>query len=417
VIVTVELARRLIDSGVPSADIEAALLLALERGLPLHEAIAEHAPELLAVVEQQLTREDLPGVYTVRPAPELCSGLPSGMCQRLMAVPIHRDQRSGRVDVAAVDALDPHIGSEFSFHLGAPVRVLSAPREAVVSALDNLAKAFRRSQVPRPRSSLPPARGREPGVRSDAPIPLVRRSMLPPADLQVRRASQRPPAEAPVRRGTKPGVGSGSMHAAVAQQQNGLEPALASLRSKPPPADLAPLVAGASEATVQEEQLTVSLADSDAPTVKEELEAAKTPERVVEILKHALRPALSIVFTVKNASFEARAASPELEASAVERKLTLLSHQPSVLETALKSGFYLGPIPNTPNHRELRDALPADGQAEVYATLVTVAERPSLIWLLAGFERSLDLTRRADEIALAAGRALTRILRSRKRGG
>jgi hypothetical protein len=39
-----------------------------------------------------------------------------------------------------------------------------------------------------------------------------------------------------------------------------------------------------------------------------------------------------------------------------------------------------------------------------------------LVWLLAGFEQSLDLTRRADEIALVAGRALGRILRSRKRG-
>jgi hypothetical protein len=94
----------------------------------------------------------------------------------------------------------------------------------------------------------------------------------------------------------------------------------------------------------------------------------------------------------------------------------LLSHQPSVLETAVKSGFYLGPIPNTPNHRELRDALPPDAANEVYVTVITVSDRPSLVWLIAGFEQSLDLTRRADEIALATGRALARILRERKRG-
>src|SRR5205085_1847609 len=83
-------------------------------------------------------------------------------------------------------------------------------------------------------------------------------------------------------------------------------------------------------------------------------------------------------------------------------------HQPSVLETAVKSGFYLGPIPNTPNHRELRDALTPDSVNEVYVTVVTVSDRPSLVWLIAGFEQSLDLTRRADEIALLAGRALAR---------
>jgi hypothetical protein len=49
--------------------------------------------------------------------------------------------------------------------------------------------------------------------------------------------------------------------------------------------------------------------------------------------------------------------------------------------------------------------------------VITVSDRPSLVWLIAGFERSLDLTRRADEVALAAGRALARILRDRKRGG
>ena len=53
---------------------------------------------------------------------------------------------------------------------------------------------------------------------------------------------------------------------------------------------------------------------------------------------------------------------------------------------------------------------------EIYVTVVSVSDRPSLVWLIAGFEQSRDLTRRADEIALVAGRALARILRDRKRG-
>jgi hypothetical protein len=154
-----------------------------------------------------------------------------------------------------------------------------------------------------------------------------------------------------------------------------------------------------------------------SPTTRELLEEATSPERVLDLLRDCLAPAASIVFTVKNASFDGRVGSPSVEARADVKKLSLLSHQPSVLETAIKAGFYLGPVPNTPNHRELRDALPPDAAHEVYVTVVTVSDRPSLVWLLAGFEQSLDLTRRADEMALVAGRALGRILRQRKRGG
>jgi hypothetical protein len=187
-----------------------------------------------------------------------------------------------------------------------------------------------------------------------------------------------------------------------------------SWRSKPPPLDL---VAGV-PATQPERAPSVPPPEPASPlSPREKLEAASTPEAVLEVLRDCLAPAASIVFAVKNASFDGRVASPSVEARAKPKELSLLSHQPSVLETAVKSGFYLGPVPNTPNHRELRDALPLDAVHEVYVTVVTVSDRPSLVWLLAGFEQSLDLTRRADEIALVAGRALARILRQRKRSG
>jgi hypothetical protein len=160
-----------------------------------------------------------------------------------------------------------------------------------------------------------------------------------------------------------------------------------------------------------------AVAAPPALTARERLEQASAPEVVLEVLRDCLAPAASIVFAVKNASFDARVASSAVEARAQVKQISLLSHQPSVLETAVKSGFYLGPVPNTPNHRELRDALPPDAVNEVYVTVITVSDRPSLVWLLAGFEQSLDLTRRADEIALVAGRVLARILRERKRGG
>jgi hypothetical protein len=183
-----------------------------------------------------------------------------------------------------------------------------------------------------------------------------------------------------------------------------------SWRSKPPPVDL---IAGVSDAATERESLPPP--SVVARSARDALEEATTPEGVLSALRDGLAPAVSIVFAVKNASFDGRVASASIESRSPAKQISLLSHQPSVLETAVKSGFYLGPVPNTPNHRELRDALPADAVNEVYVTVITVNDRVSLVWLIAGFEQSLDLTRRADELALVAGRALTRILRDRKR--
>lgn len=392
---TVELARRLIDSGVPLADIEAALLVVVVQGVTLSEALSERDPGLLSRVDQELQRSELPSVLTVRASPDLYARLPEGMCRRLLAVPVHVDPRTGRVDVAAVEPLDPHLAQEFGFHLDQPIRILHASYEAVSAALDRLQQ---RTKV----SALPPGRAEgalgsdapiplikvEPAARSDAPIPLVRRSMVP-----------RAPSAVPAARSVPPG--------AVAEAQS----AALSWRSRPPPVDL---VAGVT-ADDRIERESLPPPSMVARSAREALEEANSPEAVLLALRDGLAPAYSIVFAVKNASFDGRIASAAIERHRPAKEISLLSHQPSVLETAVKSGFYLGPIPNTPNHRELRDALPADSANEVYVTVVTVSDRPSLVWLIAGFEQSLDLTRRADEIALVAGRALARILRDRKR--
>jgi hypothetical protein len=394
--VTVELARRLIESGVPLADIEAALLSVVERGLPLSEALARQDPALLARVEQELNRSELPSVLTVRASPELYARLPDGMCRRLLAVPVHVDPRTGRVDIAAVEPLDPHIAQEFGYQLDQPVRVLHASREAVSGALDKLQQRTKVSVLPpgRPAEALGsdapiPLVKVDSGARSDAPIPLVRRSLVP-----VRPGRSLPPGALPED-----------------------ESVAASWRSRPPPVDL--VVGARAEAARVEPVRSEPVQRSSLPpppTVRERLELAAAPEQVLELLRDALAPAPSIIFAVKSASFDGRVATEAVERRVPAKQLSLLAHQPSVLETAVKSGFYLGPIPNTPNHRELRDALPPDAANEVYVTVVTVEGRPSLVWLIAGFEQSLDLTRRADEIALAAGRALARILRDRKRG-
>jgi Type II secretion system (T2SS), protein E, N-terminal domain len=409
--VTVELARRLVERGMLLSELEAALLLVVVHGIPLSDALVEVNPSLLSSVQRELEQAELLSVPTVSVAPELYARLPAGMCRRLSAVPVQVDPRSGRVDIAAVQPLDPHVAREFAYHLDQPVRVLRAPREGVRAALTSLQQTEKVSarssrgasslgseapiplvRVDKGRSEAPIPLVRVDKGRSEAPIPLLRRSMLA-------QRSRSGPA----------GGWSGAPEPLAEVAGAG-----ASWRPKPPPADL--LASADAEAARLEAALPAQAELADARSARERLELASSPEAVLEVLQGALSPAECIVFAVKSASFDGRVASPAVDQRVPAKSLSLLARQPSVLESALESGFYLGPVPNTPNHRELRDALTSEGARDVYVTVVTVSERPSLVWLIAGFEQSLDLTRRADEIAAAAGRALARILRERKRG-
>src|SRR3954462_10139014 len=120
------------------ARVEVALFEAVHRGVSLTQAVNELYPELVELLERALDRSDFPAIHTVRPLADLVRALPVGMCERLLSLPVHRDSRSDRVDVASVDALDGHVANEFAFHLGVPIRVLRAPFTEVVTALEGL---------------------------------------------------------------------------------------------------------------------------------------------------------------------------------------------------------------------------------------------------------------------------------------
>ncbi|HTA89131.1 MAG TPA: hypothetical protein VK745_06135, partial [Polyangiaceae bacterium] len=133
-----ELARRLIHSGAETAKVEAALFAAVDRRISLTQAVNELYPDLVELLERALDRSDFPAIHTVRALPDVVRRLPLGMCERLLALPVHRDARSDRIDVAAVDVLDAHVAKEFAFHLRVPVRVLRAPFTELVAALEGL---------------------------------------------------------------------------------------------------------------------------------------------------------------------------------------------------------------------------------------------------------------------------------------
>jgi hypothetical protein len=110
-----ELARRLIHSGAAPAQVEAALFEAVSRGVSLTQTVNDLYPELVELLERALDRADFPAIHSVRPLTDLVRSLPPGLCERLLALPVHRDARGERIDVAAVDVLDAHVASEFAF--------------------------------------------------------------------------------------------------------------------------------------------------------------------------------------------------------------------------------------------------------------------------------------------------------------
>jgi hypothetical protein len=361
--VSIELARRLLGSGAPIGCIDAALAAEVGGHEPFVTALLDRFPELTALVERELERSGAAEIHVVRGSTELASRLPAGMCERLLAVPVFRDPETGRVDVAAVDVLNSHVAVEFAYQLGTKVRVLRASLVAIRSALSGLeagAAASVRSKAPSRRlSGAPHVETRIPPRPSDPPIPLVR-----------------PGAPAPrVGFGSEPPV------------------ALNLTRSK----------LAATNVFSFARPLDASL---------REIDSAESPEQLAERLAEAFEPAAALVLAVRAKAFEARAAS---EGFGLDRApFSVASGRHSVFDSALRAGHYLGPLPGTLIHAELR-ALIGGGPAEdVYVTPVAVGGRPVLLLLLARMGPTLDATRRADALVRLAGEALSRIVRARK---
>jgi hypothetical protein len=358
--VSAELAKLLIRGGVPTPDVEHLLAAAVSRRTNLPSALAAERPELLELLDRELVRAEVPSLEMVRPLSELVAALPDGLCERLGALPVRQDPRSGRVDVAVLDPLDPHVGLELEYHLDAPVRLLWARFDAFEAALKHSLGGLPRSP-------------------SGPPLPLVRRQ--------------------------QPGNAAGLEPALDGEED---EPVLSLTRSKTrttapiPPPTLEPL--------------------AEPPKIEqalEELAKAQNPDDVVTALVQALGPAPALVLAVRGQAYEGRSGSASLAAQGV-RRIRIAVGVPSVAETAVRQGYYLGTLPLTAAHGAVREVLGSSADAEMYVTQVSVSNRPSLVVLVAltpSLGGSVEATRRVDALCRAAGRALEGIVVSKKRGG
>jgi hypothetical protein len=138
--VTFALARSLLlaDAVTPAALAEA-LFLSATRGTSLvRTLLAARAIDTLRL-EQVLERGEAPYMRHIAPVTALVDRLPPGLCDRLLAVPVRSDPRTGTVDVAVVDARDPHPAEELSYWLKAPVRVVRTSIATMEAALLRIA--------------------------------------------------------------------------------------------------------------------------------------------------------------------------------------------------------------------------------------------------------------------------------------
>jgi hypothetical protein len=129
---------------------------------------------------------------------------------------------------------------------------------------------------------------------------------------------------------------------------------------------------------------------------------------------HALEPADVLVLAVHRDMFELRAAGGSLGPQ--QAPLGIPAGRGTLLDQALKSKFYLGPVTPSVGHAELRARLGETVQ-EVYALPIHVVGRPVLVLLIGRYGPSLEATRRADRVGEAAERALERIVRLKRQKG
>ena len=350
----------------------------------------------MELLERALDRSDFPAIHTVRALPDVVRLLPVGMCERLLALPVHRDARSDRIDVAAVDVLDAHVAKEFAFHLGVPVRVLRAPFAELLSALEGLhavgiflpglSRILTHPRLTRLEEARVELKSPPRALPSEPPIPLVRRSLAP----------------------ARPWVGDAPEVSLIMPEGEDFspEPVLSLRRAKPlsaPERPREPEAAGPPWALEFEAAVAA-------------IERAASPEQVVSGLCEGLRPVRALVFAVRSTSFDVRGGSAALGAPGELRALSVPSGNGSLLDATARVGYYFGPQAQLSALTSLvgRWGTPADG--DCYARTVNVSERPSLIVLMAGFRDSTEATRRADVLARTAGGVLENIVRSRKKG-
>jgi len=370
--VTFALARSLLiaDAVTPEA-LGRALLLSASRGASLVWALLAANAIEPSRLEQILQRGEAPSMRHIAPVASLVQRLPPGLCERLLALPVRRDPRTGTVDVAVVDALDEHAAGEISYWLKAPVRVVRtslASMETALRRVDWMPEHGMRPLAPPmgepvlPELATGSEQDEEPLTGPNIPIPLTRRS-LPP---------------------TSGHVGS---------------PAPSTQRGPFPPAAAAP-------------------APDSTSVIIEKMHEAQDRDTILELLVSGVGAVARsvVVLAIRRDAINGWAGSQDIRDRARLRDLRMpLTTRTALSEGLDHEGIRLVTLPDDDVHAPLAALLGIAPATAVALGAVRVDGRPAVVVVAAGFGDSVRAMSHMADLTPAAGESLARLLRDRRK--
>ncbi|CAN5288444.1 hypothetical protein BH09MYX1_BH09MYX1_39500 [soil metagenome] len=372
-----------------------------------------------ARLEAELARAGADPIPRIEIDRELFAKLPRGLCERLLVVPMGRDD-DGAVHVALADPRDPHPAAEiarvlrsevkaFRARLGAlrdalaDLHVESGWEEPLVSALaapmwmdapepDPVPPSADRRGTPlwgTPVTSVPPPVPRQ----SDIPIPLTRRSLPPPTDrdpepvfsLKSRRSSQIAP--------------------------------LAPLPSIVPIAPMASIsvdaspIADAAPKTIRPSRIPEPPFADPGPTIAA-LADAKDRDAIVALLLAGARACARRVgvFAARRDAFVGWSCTPEFGDPKAFRQIIVPATLPSILASAATGTEYFGPVYTSEAHAPMLAFMKTTSR-EIAIVAVRVLGYAALVIVADELGDSALSTKRLGELCAAGSAALTRLLR------
>ena len=405
---TFELARALLNAeAVAPVPLARALFTVATEGVPLTRALVAMNILPEARLEEELGRVDAPSMHQIVPVHELLDLLPTGLCSRLLALPIRKDPRTGTVDVAVVDARDPHAAAEIGFFLQAPVRVVRTTLAAMEAALDHgsapsNAKAealappmggeFRappkRTLQIQP-SSIPP-----PHPSAEMPIPLMKRNPLPQFAVED-------DAPATIEEGVEDVV----LELRPPSRRGHATPDARHVRSAPEPR--VPSVAPPPDGIP-------AMPFPDSSPILAALRSASSRDEILASLLLGLRSVArkAGLLVWKKDQFVGWMCNAELADISAFRTIAISAVSPSIFTTAAAGQTYLGPLYRDRASAPLLDVM-GSASPDVAIAPVRVLGKTAVLVVADELGDTMMSTKAMEELARAAGEALARVVRRR----
>jgi type II secretion system (T2SS) protein E len=384
---TLALARSLLlaEAVTPEA-LADALLLSATHGISLVRALLATGAMQHSRLEEHLERGEAPYRSSVVPERSLMHDLPAGLSERLLALPVGHDPLTGAVDVAVVDACDPHPAREVGHWLNAPVRTVRTSLSSLDAALQRIRTPpegglhalappiWMPSPSDPPRAAVnTPAHGFNAPVDPNIPFALTRKSLpprskasLPPGtETSGQPVTQRGPFGHPVAR-------SSPVHATLL-------------------ANVAPIL--------------------------DQIREAHDRDAILELVVVGARTVAhrAAVLAVRNGALIGWTCSPELAERADLRKVRLSATGTALSPALDHDGARLVRIPFDTTHAPLLWVMNTPPRAQVALVAVRVEGKPVALVLADDLREPLLAARRLEEIARVAGAAIAEVLRRRRK--